>query len=75
VLVGDESREAAGVAEGFEMCAETAGLVTMLESASDMVSRRSGIGSLGLGHVLCRLESSESSCDGDRSVMLGVREF
>jgi hypothetical protein len=75
VLVGDESREAAGVAEGFEMCAETAGLVTMLESASDMVSRRSCMGSLGLGHVLCRLESTESSWHGDRSVMLGVREF
>lgn len=57
------------------MCAETSGLVTMLESASDMVSRRSGIGGLGRGHVLCRAASSGSSCVGDRSVMLGVREF
>jgi len=64
-----------GSAEGLEMCAETSGLVTMLESASDMVSRRSGIGGLGRGHVLCRAASSGSSCVGDRSVMLGVREF
>jgi hypothetical protein len=57
------------------MCAETSGLVTMLESASDMVSRRSGIGGLGRGHVLCCAASSDSSCVGDRSVMLVVREF
>lgn len=73
--MNEESTGAEGSAEGLEMCAETSGLVTMLESASDMVSRRSGIGGLGRGHVLCRAASSGSSCVGDRSVMLGVREF
>jgi hypothetical protein len=74
-LVGEESRDAAGVAEGFDMCAETAGFVTMLESASEMVPRRSCNGSLGFGYELCCLGSVDSSCDGDCSVMLGRREF
>lgn len=75
--MGEGSRDVEGSIEGFEMCAETAGLVTMLESASDMVSRRSGIGGLGRGHEFCGcgFESSESSCDVVCSVMLGVREF
>ena len=75
VFVGEESREAEGSAEGFEMCAETAGLVTMLESASEMVSRRSCMGSLGFGHVLGCFDSVDSSCDDDRSSTLGRREF
>jgi len=75
VLVGEESREAEGSAEGFEMCAETAGLVTMLVSASEMVPRRSCIGSLGLEHELDCLDSVDSSCEGDCSVKLGRREF
>jgi hypothetical protein len=74
-LVGEDSREAEGSTEGFEMCAETAGLVIMLESASDIVPRRSCMGGFGPGHVLCCLDSEASSCDGDCSVMLGVREF
>ena len=74
-FVGEESREAEGSVVGFEMCAETAGLVTMLESASDMVSRRSCICSLDFGHELGCFDSVESSCDGDCSVMLGRREF
>ena len=75
--MGEGSSDVEGSIEGFEMWAETAGLVTMLESASDMVSRRSGIGGLGRGHVFCGcgFESSESSCDVDCSLMLGVREF
>lgn len=73
--MGEDSRDAEGSAEGFEMCAETAGLVTMLESASEMVSRRSCMGSLGFEHVLGCLDSVESSSDGDRSFMLGRREF
>ena len=75
VFVGEDSRDAEGSADGFEMCAETAGLVTMLESASEMVSRRSCMGSLGFGHVLGCFDSVDSSCDGDRSFMLGRREF
>lgn len=76
-MVDEESvgAEGSGSAEGLEMCAETAGLVTMLESASDMVSRRSGMGGLGRGQVLCGVDSGVSSCVADRSVMLGVREF
>ena len=73
--MGEDSRDAEGSAEGFEMCAETAGLVTMLESASEMVSLRSCIGSLGFGHVLGCFDSVESSCDDARSFMLGRREF
>jgi len=73
--VGEDSKEAEGSAEGFEMCAEIAGLVTMLESASDMVSRRSCIGSVDLGHELACFDSVESSCNGDCSFMLGRREF
>lgn len=70
----EESMDAEGSAEGLEMCAETSGLVTMLESASEMVSRRSGMGGLGRGHVFCPAASGDSSCVGDRST-LGVREF